>query len=156
MTPMPRALVAFLCVVAILALAVGCGSTDDAKGLSAEAAKASLRELPYRYEFESVEVPEGASDAFGARVHGPHRTVVSIGVALGQDAHAVPVPPAGDFNVVGDPGFVFNTDLLVPVGGRVIQSKRLQTGLQWRTAMAMITAMEERLCREETGEPCPV
>lgn len=150
-----RRLLAALTLLSLAgAVIAGCG--DSAKVLSAEEAERVLRKLPYRYEFESVEVPKGASDAFAARVHGPHRTTVSISVALGDDAHPVPVPPAGFFNVVGDPGFVFNNDLLVPVGGKTIQSKGVRTGAQWRTATSMLTAIEESLCRETTGEPCPV
>lgn len=153
--PRGAMVVALLCVVVMAAFAVGCGSTDEGS-LSSDSAKAALQELPYRYEFKSVEVPKGASDAFAALVHGPHRTTVSIGVALGRDAHAVPVPPAGDFNAVGDSGFVFNTDLLIPVGEKTIQGKGIQTRVQWRTAISMISAMEEKLCREATGKPCPV
>jgi hypothetical protein len=153
-----------LLLLGSLVIAGGCGSAtadnsnEEAGVLSAQAAKGALKRLPYRYEFRSVEVPAGASGAFGARVHGPHGTVVGIGVALGKEPRAVPVPAAGTSNAVGSPsaGFVFTNDILVPVGSKLIANKRLRTRAQWKAANAMATAMEEELCRAATGKPCPV
>jgi hypothetical protein len=146
------------------AVAGGCGSAtadgsnDEPGVLSAQAAEQSLKQLPYRYEFKSVKIPAGAIDAFAGRVHGPHGATVSIGVALGKEPRAVPVPVAGTSNAVGVPGagFVFTNDILVPVGSKMTANKHLRTPAQWKAANAMATAMEEKLCKAATGKPCPV
>jgi hypothetical protein len=157
-------LVGILACLAGLSLALvvlGCGGTasgeDGQAKLSPERAKAVLQELPYRYEFRSPKVPHGASGALAGRVHGAHKTWLEFGVALGDHADPVPVPWAGISNAVGNPGFVFTTDDLIPVGRlHWANAPQLKTRAQEREASRMATDMEEQLCLAITGEPCPV
>ncbi|MGN6258515.1 MAG: hypothetical protein ACTHN3_12325 [Solirubrobacterales bacterium] len=157
-------------LVVLAALAVGCGSSASGDGttgagstaasndpprvLSTQEAKQLLQQLPYRYEFRKVKLPEGATGAVAGTAIGKHHTVLHFGVSLGTEAGAVPVPQAGvrdpyDYSAGG--GFVFNDDLVVAGG----VGKQFKTGAQWEEATSMEVEMEEKLCKAATGEPCP-
>jgi hypothetical protein len=152
-------------VVAALVLgfgAIGCGGGAKAEGdghkiLSAPAARAVLLELPYRYKYRTVPVPRGATAALAGRAYGPSNTSFDFGIALGDGANPVPVAQAGVSEAVGNPGFVFTSNLLVPVGhAKWENSKRIHSTRQLHVASDMATEMEEQLCRAITGKPCPV
>lgn len=150
-------LLGLLFAVALL----GCGSDASRKSgpseLSTTEAKAILQELPYRYVFKEIPSPHGASGAIGGRVYGPYKTWFDFGIALGDDASPVPVPRAGVSEAVGNPGFVFTTNQLIPIG-RVHwkTAPQLRTPARWHESSRMATDMEEQLCRAVTGKPCPV
>jgi hypothetical protein len=125
--------------------------------LSAPDAKAVLRELPYRYKYRTVPVPRGATAALAGRAYGPSNTSFDFGIALGDGADAVPVAQAGVSEAVGNPGFVFTSNLVVPVGRAEWENaKQIHSTKQLHTAADMATEMEEHLCRAITGKPCPV
>jgi hypothetical protein len=145
----------------LVAAAPGCGSDASGNGgpreLSAIDAKTVLRELPYRYAFKDPSIPDGASGAVSGRVYGPHETWFDFGIALGDDADPVPVPRAGISEAVGNPGFVFTTNQLIPVGRfHWKTAPQLRTPARWHESSKMATDMEEQLCRAATGKPCPV
>lgn len=151
------------CLVAVwVALAVlGCGgaaSGSDARDeLSVEEAKAILQELPYRYEFREPAIPQGATGAIAGRVHGPHKTWFDFGVALGNNAAPVPVPRSGVSEVIGNPGFVFTMNDLIPRGRLHWETApQLKAPVRNRESSRMATEMVEELCLATTGEPCPV
>lgn len=150
-------LLGLLLVVAML----GCGSdasgNDGQRELSAIEAKTILEELPYRYAFEEPPIPHGASGAISGRVYGPHKTWFDFGIAIGDGASPVPVPRAGVSEAVGNPGFVFTANQVIPVGRLHWKSApQLRTAAQWNESSHMATEMVERLCRAVTGKPCPV
>jgi hypothetical protein len=156
---------ASVAVVAALLLglgAIGCGGGAKAEGdglqtLSAPEAKTVLGELPYRYKYRTVLVPRGATAALAGRAYGPSNTSFDFGIALGDGTNAVPVAQAGVSEVVGNPGFVFTSNLVVPVGrAKWENSKQIHSARQLHVAADMVTEMEEQLCRAITGEPCPV
>jgi hypothetical protein len=147
--------------VLLMSVALGCGS--DASGDSGQRelnvieAKTILQELPYRYAFKEPAIPQGASGAIGGRVYGPHKTWFDFGIALGDDASPVPVPRAGISEAVGNPGFVFTANQVIPVGRfHWKRAPQLRTAAQWDESSHMATEIVERLCYAVTGEPCPV
>ncbi len=141
---------------------IGCGGGAKAEGdeqqtLSAAEAKAALRELPYQYKFRTVAVPRDSTAALAGRAYGPSHTSFDFGIALGDGSAPVPVAQAGISEAVGNPGFVFTTNLVVPVGPAEWEnSKQIHSTKQLHTAGDMATEMEEHLCRAITGKPCPV
>lgn len=146
--------------VAIACGAGGCGgdsASGDSQIPSAVETKKLLLELPYRYEFRTVKGPAGASAAVGGRVFGRHSTWFDFGVSLGSNSPK-PVPvPRGGAEVVGNPGFVFSTNVLVRgENGQFKAGEQLRTRAQWRESGHMATEMEQALCRAITGRPCPV
>jgi RNA-splicing ligase RtcB len=48
-------------------------------------------------------------------------------------------------------GFLFTDDIIIPGG----VGKQIHNGAQWREANLMEVAMEEKLCKATTGQPCP-
>lgn len=151
-------------VVAIASASCDCGasakegSVGPSRVLSSSEAKRLLRQLPYRYRWRRVEIPEGASGALAGTVIGRHRTTVHFGISLGSEAEAVSVPLAGTVTPVYYPrgGFVFNDDLEVPGKNETVHpGKQFHTAAQWNEAGTMVVEMEEKLCKAATGEPCP-
>jgi len=140
----------------VTALALqACGS--DAKTLSEEETKRILREeLPYRFEFRPVEVPEGASGSVGGRVFGPHKTVVNFAISLGSDAEPIPIGPHPDPRAAGWETFLLTSDLEERIDGKLVYGRLFKTEAQWRTAVGMVVEIEGRLCRATEGRPCPV
>lgn len=123
--------------------------------LSSVEAKHLLLQLPYRYRWRQVELPEGASGALAGTAFGKHHTVLHFGLALGQNPDGVPVPLAGTSGAYGYGGYVFTDDILVPGKRDKWESgPGVHTAGQWREGNEMEVQMEEKLCRAETGEPC--
>jgi len=162
-----RSIYISLALVAIAAVTMtsGCGSANGSdtdgspKVLSAPQAKRLLLQLPYRYEWHDVELPEGASGALAGTAIGKHHTVVHFGISFGTEPDAVPVPPAGlltPYYYYGG-GFVFNDDLEVPGKGETVHpGKQFHTAAQWYEANLMEVEMSEKLCKATTGKVCPV
>lgn len=150
-------------LLGLLLVVVGLGCGSDASGndrpseLSETDAKAIVQELPYRYVFRETAIPNGANGAIGGRVYGPHKTWFDFGIALGDGASPVPVPRAGISEAVGNPGFVFTANQVIPVGRLHWKpAPQLRTAAQWDESSHMATEIVERLCHAVTGEPCPV
>jgi len=137
-----------LLVLAATVHGCGCGSG----ALSSTEAKHLLLQLPYRYHWRQVELPEGASGVLAGTAFGKHHTIVHFGISLGAEPQAVPVPQAG----TSDPyyywggGFVFNDDMVLPKG----IGKQFHTAAQWDEAGTMVVEMQEKLCKAVTGKPC--
>lgn len=164
-----RSFVCFLSVVAVMWATIGCGdhagagggrvaNLDETRVLGTKEAKRLLRQLPYRYEFRPVAMPEGAESALAGRVEGRHRTIVNFGVALGRGHWAVPVPRAGTRYSYGYSrgGLIFTSDLLIEgADGRLVPNPQLRTAAQQNEASEMTVAMTDKLCLAATGEHCP-
>ena len=153
-----NALAAAAVVMALAVLIVACGSSEDStRVLSAAEAKHLLLELPYRYHFRKVAVPQGASGALAGTAIGDHHTVLHFGISLGGEPDPVSVPQAGTEEAYGYPrgGFVFTDDLQVRGKHEKWEpAPQFRTAAQWNEAGHMEVAMEETLCRAATGEPC--
>jgi hypothetical protein len=158
--PPPSRCVLLLFAVLAAWSVVGCGG-DSAVGdsqptLSAAKAREALLDLPYRYEFRNVKRPAGASAAVAGRVNAKHGTWFDFGIALGTNPDPVPIPRGGA-EVVGNPGFVLSTNVLVQGGqGQFNPGQQFKTDTQWREAGHVATEIEQRLCKAITHEPCPV
>ncbi len=144
--------VVFCAAVALLLPA--CGGT---KTLSEEETKQLLRELPYRFEFQPVEVPEDADGAVGGVVHGPHGTVLRFGVSLGRGGDPVSLGPHTNLaDATGGETFRVTTDDMLVVGGKLRPNPRLRTAPQWRMSAVMGARIEGKLCRATEGKPCAI
>ena len=133
---------------------VGCGFGGP-RVLSSTEAKHLLLQLPYRYHWRQVELPEGASGALAGTAIGRHRTVFHFGLALGGDPYPVPVPQTGTEEAYGYGGFVYTDDLEIRgKNGKWEPNPHFRTKAQWNEAGHMEVKMEKKLCRAETGEPC--
>lgn len=139
----------------VIAIAIpNCGCGEGVRVLSSTEAKHLLLQLPYRYHWRQVEVPEGASGALAGTAFGKHHTIVHFGISFGTDAEAVPVPQAGardPYDYTQGGGFSFTDDTVVSGG----VGKQFHTAAQWDEAGTMIVEMQEKLCKASTGEPCP-
>jgi hypothetical protein len=143
-----------LCVLIAAIAVTGCGG-GGVRVLSSAEAKHLLLQLPYRYHWRKVELPEGASGALAGTAIGRHHTVFHFGLALGREPHGVPVPLAGADEAYGYGGYIFTDDILVPGKREKWESgPQYKPEAQWREAGRMEVNMEEKLCRAETGEPC--
>ena len=133
----------------------GCG--DGTKTLSETEATRLLRELPYRFKFAPVAVPDGAGGAVGGTAYGPHRTVVRFGVALGHGAEPVSLGPHTDLaNATGGATFRVSSDMMEVIDGRLEIGRHVKTGAQWRTTANITVAIEEKLCWATEGQACPI
>jgi hypothetical protein len=156
-----RLMLGCLAVIVIGSGICGCGGSEKGEGsggsprvLSSSEAKHLLLQLPYRYTWRQVDLPEGASGALAGKAIGQHHTIIHFGIALGEKPKPVPVPKAGvsgAFYYLGA-GFVFTDDLIIPGSSRV--GEQFQTEAQWKEAATMEVQMEEAFCREVTHEPC--
>jgi hypothetical protein len=138
--------------------AVGADSSGSTEALSAKETKQLLRQLPYRYKFRFVAIPEGAEAAVAGRAVGHHRTILNFGIALGHGYHGVPVPHARTINPYGysKGGFIFTNDVLIRgPDGRLTSNPHFHTVAQWDEASSMSVAMTDKLCLAATGEHCP-
>lgn len=161
---------AVICSLGLIAAIVGCGSSNSAQGTVAAAdtnpevlttteAKHLLLQLPYRYSFRQVPLPEGASGAIAGRVTGPQRTSFYFGVSLGRHALGVPVPESGRSNSIWSEelGFAFTTNLLVKgPNGNWRLTPEIKTQAQSDEADHMEYKMLDALCKGITGKVCPV
>jgi hypothetical protein len=146
---------------AVALVAVGCGGSAIGDGsstyiLSTKEAKGLLLQLPYRYEFRHVPLPDEASGALAGKAIGRH-SYLNFGVSLGKNPDGVPVPKAGTEEAYGYPpgGFVYTDDLLIRgKNHKWHRPARFHTAAQWNEAGRMEVAMEEKLCKATTGEPC--
>lgn len=155
----------FLIVSSLFAVAVGvcaCGSAADGEGsshvLSTHEAKYLLMELPYKYEFRQVKLPEGASGALAGWVANRTNVGINFGISLGRHPAPVAVPQAGTEGAYGYPhgGFVYTDDLQVQGrSGRRIINKRYHSTREWHEASEINVAIQEKLCRAATGKRCP-
>lgn len=151
-----RAGAAAAILIAVSALMLlGCGG---AKTLSEEETKQVLREeLPYRFEFQPVEVPENADGAVGGQMYGPHNTVVRFGISLGRGGDPVSLGPTTDLaDATGGESFRVTSNMMEVIDGKIEMGRGIKTGAQWRTSAKMTVAVETTLCEETEGEPCPV
>lgn len=143
----------------LIVATTGVGSCGLGSGvLSSSEAKQVLLQLPYRYHWRQVELPEGASGALAGTAFGKHHTIVHFGISLGAEPQAVPVPRAGtsvaDYEL--ENGFVFNDDLGVAgKKGNVRWGGQFHTAAQWNEAASIVVDMEEKLCKAASGKPCP-
>lgn len=150
--------VSTIAVLSITTALLGCGGKasgdpDSPRILTTKEAQKLLLQLPYKYQFREVELPEGASGALAGKAFGSHHTVVSFGISLGAEPEPVPVPQAGvrgAYYYWGG-GLVF-TDNLVVAGGA---PKGMRTKAQWHEAVDMVIEMQDKLCEASTGEFCP-
>ena len=143
-----------LLVAAISAASYGCGGPEV---LNSTEAKHLLLQLPYRYQWRQVRLPEGASAALAGTAIGRHHTVLHFGLALGREAQPVRVPHSGISEVGEYPGFVFTDDELVPGKREKWEpGPQFHTAAQWKEVARMSVAMVEQLCKASTQEPCPV
>lgn len=142
-------------VLAIAIAVAGYGCGESVRVLSSTEAKHLLLQLPYRYHWRKVELPEGASGALAGTAIGRHHTVFHFGLALGRNPYGVPVPLAGTSGAYGYGGYVLTDDLLVPGKREKWESgPQYKTEAQWKEGNEMEVQMEEKLCRAETGKPC--
>ncbi|HJZ37937.1 MAG TPA: hypothetical protein VJ204_16825 [Solirubrobacterales bacterium] len=120
------------------------GSGSDSMAEAREA----VESLPYRVSTHAA--PE---DVLVGTALGNFGAVVHFAIAAGE---AEPHPPAGvpprlirlDKNVMGGGGFSVWEDGEAPHRG--------ESRPMWRERIAIVSAIEEALCREGTGEACPV
>lgn len=157
----PRGRVAFALGVGIVvvatALAVSVFGSNGPKTLSEAETKSLLRQLPYRFEFRPVRVPQGASGAVAGRVIGHRGTVVRFGVSLGSRGKPVSLGPHTDFaDATGGATFRVTDDAWIVVNGRPTFGKQIRTATQWHEAATMNVDIEEKLCRATEGKPCAV
>jgi hypothetical protein len=127
--------------------------------LSVREVKTLLRQLPYRYRFRRVKAPEGATGAVAGRVYGRHGAWFDFGIALGPDAHPVPMPNSGTESATsnGSANFVFTDDTLVKgKNGNWSIAPNIKNERQWQQVINIGNRMEQRLCRAATGMACPV
>jgi hypothetical protein len=145
-----------LALIVLLSLSLqACGG--GTKTLSEAETKELLRQLPYRFEFRPVADPEGASGAVAGTVYGPHHTVLRFGVSLGEEARQVSLGPHTDFgNGGGTETAHVTADETLIVGGKLRFNPRIKTRAQWQTAGDMHVGIEEQLCKEIEGHPCPI
>ena len=157
-----RLSIAGLLATALVTLTCGCGG-PSARGdssthvLSTKEARRALLQLPYKYSFRRVSLPEGATGALAGKAIGRYHTKLEFGVALGKDPKGVPVPQAGTGEAYGYlyGGFIYTNDLQIPnKRHKWVANPRFHTGAQWNEAINISVAMEEKLCRAATGEPC--
>ncbi|HEX6456884.1 MAG TPA: hypothetical protein VF009_10255 [Solirubrobacterales bacterium] len=131
-----------------------CGGT---KTLSEGETKQLLRQLPYRFEFQSVAVPSGASGAVAGVAYGPHHTVLRFGVSLGSEGEPVSLGPHSDLaDATGGETFRVTGDDTLIVGGKLQFNPRIKTRAQWNTVTTMHVDIEEKLCRATEGHACPI
>lgn len=149
-------------IIVLLMLVSGCGGSADGESstsrvLKTSEAKQLLQQLPYHYEFRHTAIPRGASGALAGRAANKGVTI-NFGITLGRHPHGVSVPKAGTGEAYGYPrgGFVYTDDLRVPGrDGKWMLNKRFHTTAEWHHAADINVAIEEKLCRAATGEPCP-
>jgi hypothetical protein len=141
-------------VVVALASAFGSGT----RVLSEEEAKAALLELPYSFEFRDAPEPDGSSGAFFGTATGGHGTVVEFGVSLGSGRQALVLAPGetGEEATGGETFLVTSDALDEPSPGKFVAEPRYRTAAQWDELSRVVNAIEQKLCRETTGEPCAV
>ena len=130
--------------------------------LTTQQAKKLLLQLPYKYRFRKVELPEGSSGALAGAAFGDrHHVVLQFGISLGTEVQPLPVPQAGIANpyYYWGAGFAFNSNLVVPGGdNRKTEygvGRGIHTRAQWREAMDMEFEIEQKLCEASTGKSCP-
>lgn len=149
-------LAAGVAVVATV-LAVNVFGSSGPKTLSEAETKSLLRQLPYRFEFRSVRVPQGASGAVAGRVIGGHGTVVRFGVSLGSGGEPVSLGSYTDFaDATGGATFRVTDDAWIVVNGRPTFGKQIHTQAQWHEAATMKVDIEEKLCRATERKPCAI
>ncbi|MGC1852880.1 MAG: hypothetical protein WA687_10635 [Solirubrobacterales bacterium] len=126
--------------------------------LTESEAKEALRQLPYRYRFRPVDLPEGAEAAIAGTAFGSYKTVLHFGVAFGRSVQGVPVPRAGTSENIGyQDTFIFTDDLaILNAKGKKIMNPQFNTAKRWREAVEMEVQMTEKLCKAASGEGCGV
>lgn len=151
-------------LIIAISILVGCGGDANGSGegkvLTSGEVKQLLRQLPYRFNFRKVKVPQGASDAVAGRVFGRYRTWFDFGISLGSgQPQPVPVPQSGIFTVVGVPsaGFVYTDNVLVRnSNGSVVAARQIRTKAQGYESSHMGTAIERKLCLAVLETVCPL
>jgi hypothetical protein len=130
---------------------VGCSAAQDPSGtLQRTEVRPALRALPFQHKLWAVKPPAGDEAAFRGVAHGKYRATLHFSIGLGAHPITIPVPrtrlqdPVGE----GEAGFAFNGD--------AADAKKFKTVRQWHAAMDMATEIEETLCKQVTGKPCPV
>lgn len=137
-----------ICACALF-IVVGCAGTQDEK-LEVQDIRSALRHLPFPHELKTVTPPARDDAAFLGVAHDENGAVLHFSIGLGDVPDTVPIPGVTRPNPVGNTalGFVFNDD--------VVEGQRFSSAAQWHAAMHIATEIEERLCVEVTGQPCPV
>lgn len=148
-------------------LSSGCGASGAFGGpesapriISSGEGKRLLLQLPYRFQFHAVTLPDGASGAIAGTALGKHKTVLHFGISFGKDPEAVPVPRVGTvdpYDYSNAAGFVFNDDMEVPGRNESVHpGPQFHTEAQWQEAANIVVGMQQTLCRAATGKPCPI
>ena len=149
--------IVFAVATAIVVVAVAVASHSDTKTLSKAETKSLLRELPYRFRFDDVPSPDGASGAVAGRAFGPHRTTIRFGVSLGSGGAPVSLGPHTDFaDATGGETFRVTNDATIIVGDKLERGPRIVTEAQWRQSATMVVDIEEKLCRATEGKACAI
>jgi hypothetical protein len=156
--PLGRAWFPELLAVALIGLlAMSLQACGGAKTLNDEETKALLRQLPYRFEFRPVAVPDGASGAVAGVAYGPHHTVLRFGVSLGREGDPISLGSHSDLaDATGGETFRVTGDDTLIVDGRLRFNPRIKTKAQWHTVASMHVDIEEKLCRATEGHACPI
>jgi hypothetical protein len=136
----------------------GCGGGASASsdvgsgggGLVAADVRPALSSLPYEIHLHALKPPARDAAAFRGRAIGRFHTVMKFTIGLGEDAMPISIPGIGTRFAVsnGEAGFVFNSN--------ASEGKDFSSKDEWEEVAKMEVAVEERLCRRATGDPCPV
>lgn len=145
-----------VCVAAGIALLSNVLASNSLRTLDEPEVKQLLRQLPYRFQFKSVRVPKDASGAVAGAAIGKHRTVVHFGVSLEEGYHPVRLPKPAVLEATGGQTFLVSSDITIWSDDGIARGRQFRTQAQWNEAASIVTAIEGKLCRATTGEPCPI
>jgi hypothetical protein len=118
------------------------GPGSDPMGEATEA----IEGLPYR-----VTMREASEGVLVGTARGHHDAVVHFAVSEGEGEPPADIPPRLihlDKNVTGGGGFTVWEDSEAPHPGESVA--------EWHERTGIGIAIEETLCRKETGEACPI
>jgi hypothetical protein len=135
--------IAGVALLAVALVGIGCGSTDD--DLQADQVEPALRATGYPIKLRQVERDKGTGFVGVAR--GPHNTRIRFSISLGE----FPIRVSGktqDLIVYHNANFTFNDN--------INNVRKFGNGARWDEAVSISLALQERLCRAATGDPCPI
>lgn len=139
-----------------LLLIVGCGAAkgdsaqEESGRLAPQDVRRALRGLPFRYSLRRVPGPKENDASFRGHAYGRYDTRLQFSIGIGDPPKEVPVSGSRVRHVIWEEesGFVFTDD------GAALSKGA--TAAQWEEIATMSVAIQERLCRAATGEPCPI
>ena len=132
---------------ALWGCANGAGTSDQ---LTADEVRSAMRQMPWLYRLRSVEPPADSRVAFRGRGHGKGGAVLNFSIVLGDSPRPIPIPNTGlqDETGYSEAGFIYNSDS--------VDRRKFKTTAERHEAQDMSVEIEEALCEEATGQPCPV